>query len=176
MVTNPSRRLVWFSCGAASAVAAKLATDRYDACEVVYCDTLRTEHPDNARFFADVERWIGRPIRVLRSEEYTDIDDVFQRTRYMSGIAGARCTVELKKRPRETFQRINDIHIFGYTADEQHRADSFESQNPSLHVEWLLIDSDVSKAECHRRLADAGIAPPPRCTPSGSTTTTVSGA
>lgn len=29
------RRLVWFSCGAASAVAAKLAVDKYgDGCEV----------------------------------------------------------------------------------------------------------------------------------------------
>jgi hypothetical protein len=55
------RRLVWFSCGAASAVAAKLAVEKYeDACEVVYCDTMATEHPDNQRFFNDVERWIGQ--------------------------------------------------------------------------------------------------------------------
>lgn len=37
------RVLVWFSCGAASAVAAKLAVDKYrnDSVEVLYCDTLK---------------------------------------------------------------------------------------------------------------------------------------
>lgn len=60
---NLKRRLVWFSCGAASAVAAKLAVETYgDAVDVVYCDTLATEHPDNERFLRDVERWIGRSV------------------------------------------------------------------------------------------------------------------
>lgn len=152
------RRLVWFSCGAASAVAAKLAVEKYgDGCEVVYCDTIRTEHPDNARFFADVEKWIGRKIAVIRSETYRDIDDVFMKTRYMAGIKGARCTSELKKLPREAFQRSDDIHIFGYTTDEQKRADDFEDRNPALQVEWLLIDEGVTKAACLARLTEAGI-------------------
>lgn len=52
-----SRIVVWFSCGAASAVAAKLALEKYGtrAC-VVYCDTMKSEHPDNVRFFDDVQR------------------------------------------------------------------------------------------------------------------------
>jgi hypothetical protein len=155
------RRLVWFSCGAASAVAAKLAVDTYGVgCEVVYCDTMGAEHPDNARFFADVERWIGRPITVIRSETFPSVDSVFERTRYMSGIKGARCTVEMKKIPREAFQRTDDIHVFGYTSDETKRADSFEEQNPSLFVEWLLIDRGVSKAACLRMLEETGIALP----------------
>lgn len=55
MDLTPTRTLVWFSCGAASAVAAKLAVQKYGAaCEVVYCDTLSTEHPDNGRFLTDV--------------------------------------------------------------------------------------------------------------------------
>lgn len=38
------RRVVWFSCGAASAVAAKLAVEKYgDGCTVVYCDTSGDE-------------------------------------------------------------------------------------------------------------------------------------
>lgn len=155
------RRLVWFSCGAASAVAAKLAVEKYgDACEVVYCDTLNSEHDDNARFFADVERWIGRSITVIKSSKYASIDHVFEQRRYMSGVKGAICTVEMKKIPREAFQRIDDVHIFGYTSDEQKRADSFEDQNPSLKVEWILIDEGVSKYNCLTRLNDAGIALP----------------
>lgn len=155
------RRVVWFSCGAASAVAAKLAVEKYgDACAVVYCDTMATEHPDNARFFAEAENWIGRKIETVRSEKYATVDEVFERRRYMSGIAGAICTVEMKKIPRELLQRADDIHIFGYTADETQRAEQFEDGNPALSVEWILIDQFVTKADCLRRLAHAGIALP----------------
>lgn len=47
---NNSRVVVWFSCGAASVVAAKLAIEKYRerAC-VVYCDMMDSEHLDNAR-------------------------------------------------------------------------------------------------------------------------------
>lgn len=155
------RKLVWFSCGAASAVAAKLATEFYgDACEAVYCDTIRTEHPDNLRFFNDVEKWIGRKITVIRSAKFGTIDDVFEQTRYMAGIAGARCTTELKKLPREAFQRDSDTHIFGYTSDEQKRADDFERRNPALCVEWFLIDAGIDKARCLEILSEAKIALP----------------
>ena len=159
--TDDGRVLVWFSCGAASAVAAKLAVEAYgDRCEVVYCDTMATEHPDNARFFADVERWIGRPITVIRSEKYATIDDVFERTRFMSSPKGARCTTELKKLPRLAFQGARDVHIFGYTAEEQRRADAFEEYNPGLLVEWILIERGYHKAGCLRELELAGIALP----------------
>lgn len=152
------RRVVWFSCGAASAVAAKLGTERYgSACEVVYCDTLATEHPDNARFMTDVERWIGRKVTVIRSDRYATVDEVFERTRYMAGIAGARCTTEMKKLPREAWQRESDTHVFGYTADEYKRAVTFEENNPALCVEWLLIEAHITKAMCLARLQEAGI-------------------
>lgn len=155
------RHLVWFSCGAASAVAAKIAVETYGhKCEVLYCNTLATEHPDNSRFFTDVERWIGRKILLISSSKYRTVDEVFEKTRYMSGIKGARCTVEMKKVPREEYQQIDDVHIFGYTSDEQKRADQFERQNPSVQVEWLLIDNGISKNECLDRLKDAGIALP----------------
>lgn len=154
-----SRRVVWFSCGAASAVAAKVTVEKYgaDSCAIVYCDTLSSEHPDNARFFREVEAWVGVPFQTIRSRAYESIDEVFMRTRYMSGIKGARCTVELKKLPREQFQRADDIHIFGYTSDEQRRADTFEANNPAIHVEWVLIDAGIGKEDCLEKLGDAGI-------------------
>ena len=74
----------------------------------------------------DVERWIGRSVTIIKSAKYADIDDVFQRTKYMAGIGGARCTTELKKLPRVAWQDPDDIHVFGYTADEAKRADDFE--------------------------------------------------
>lgn len=155
-----SRRLVWFSCGAASAVAAKLAVDAYgERCEIVYCDTMATEHPDNRRFFDDVQRWIGREITVIRSQRYATVDDVFEKRRYMAGVKGALCTTEMKKFPREAFQDIDDVHVFGYTDDpsEVRRTERFEIANPSLKVEWILIDQGASKADCLMMLSEAGI-------------------
>lgn len=156
-----SRVLAWFSCGAASAVAAKMTVEKYGPrAEVVYCDTLATEHEDNARFFADVQRWLGRPITIIRAKKYATIDEVFIGERYMAGVAGAKCTTVMKKRPREVFQRNSDTHVFGYTVEETRRAETFEESNPGLVVEWLLIDGFIRKADCHRIIREAGIAAP----------------
>ena len=153
-----SRVLVWFSCGAASAIAAKLAVEKYgDRCEVLYCDTLAYEHPDNPRFLADVARWIGQDIKLLRSQKYTDIFDVFDKTGWLIGVGGARCTTELKKNVRKAYQRLGDLHVFGLTADEGKRIERFEDENPDLDVEWILADQNVTKKDCYRRLQDASI-------------------
>lgn len=156
-----SRALAWFSCGAASAVAAKLAVAKYGAeCEVLYCDTFMFEHRDNLRFFDDVERWLRQPIKLLRSQKYLDIYDVFEKTKWLVGPKGARCTTELKKNVRKAYQRPDDIHVFGFTADEAHRVTRFNAENPELFAEFPLIDAGITKADCHRRLAEAGIGIP----------------
>ena len=139
-----SRVVAWFSCGAASAVAAKLVLEKYGSrAHVVYCDTLASEHPDNRRFFVECERWFGRPIEVIRSDEYANVDDVFERRRYMSGQDGAVCTVKMKKLPREAWQRESDTHVFGYTLEEQVRAEKFERNNPALPPDIDGPDDDI---------------------------------
>lgn len=158
---DQKRVLAWFSCGAASAVAARLAIDQYgDAVQVLYCDTMATEHPDNQRFFTEVQQWLGRPIRRLHSDKYSDVDDVIEKTRYMSGIYGARCTVEMKKNPRIAYQQKGDIHVFGFTSEEKKRATNLQEDNPELLFAWPLIEQDVSKEECLFRIQEAGIALP----------------
>ena len=152
-----NRRIVWFSCGAASAVAAKIATDRYDNVAVVYCDLFSDEHPDNRRFFDDVQEWIGQPIRTIQSGKYSSVNDVFAARRYMAGIAGAPCTVEMKKVPRFAFQQPDDIHIFGFTSDEQHRITRFDEYNPGLATQHILSENEVTKAGCLAEIEDAGI-------------------
>ncbi len=153
-----SRVLAWFSCGDASAVAAKLAVVKYPSeCEVLYCDTFAYEHQDNRRFFRDVEHWLGRGIKVLRSLEYTDIYDVFESTRGLIGPKGARCTTELKKNVRVAYQHPDDIHIFGFTADEAHREERFRKDNPELFAEFPLIEAGLTKRDCHSIVREAGI-------------------
>jgi len=154
-----NRVVVWFSCGAASAVAAQLAVQRYGAARVVvvYCDMARDEHPDNVRFRRDIEQWLGIPVRVIASARYASVNDVFEQRRYMSGPKGALCTVEMKKIPRFAFQAADDLHVFGLSADEATRIQTFSANNPELSLAWLLLDAGITKAECFRRLAAAGI-------------------
>lgn len=156
-----SRAISWFSCGAASAVASKMMVAKYgDRCHVVYCDTMATEHPDNQRFFDDVQKWLGVIIHRVASDTYKTVDEVFEKTRYMAGIAGARCTTEMKKVPRYAFQQPDDIHTFGFTADEFRRIERFEFNNPELKVDWVLRDEGITKDDCYAIIKRAGIATP----------------
>lgn len=155
------RVVVWFSRGAASAVAAKLALAAYGTrCVVVNCNMDANEHPDNARFAKEVETWLGVSMVSIASQRYKDVDEVFVAERYMAGTDGARCTTEMKKVPRFAFQDPADIHIFGYTADEQDRIDDFTKANPELFLEWPLRDAGITKAECFGILKFAGIRRP----------------
>lgn len=157
---DEERAVAWFSCGAASAIAAKLMLEKYSGrCPtfVVYCDTSANEHPDNRRFLKDVERWLGHPITIVRSEKYRTCEEVWEARRYMSGIQGAPCTVELKKLPRRAFERPDDIDVFGLTADEQDRIRRFEETNLELKLDWILRDQGVTKQDCLRMIAEAEI-------------------
>jgi len=151
------RKIVWFSCGAASAVAAKIATQKYKNVIVAYCDTSANEHPDNMRFFADIEKWIGQPITKLNNPKYTDTWDVWNKTGYLVGVAGARCTSELKRAVRVAFEQDGDTQMFGYTIEETKRAKLFEKNNPEIKTEWPLIAEGLSKSDCLGMLWRAGI-------------------
>ena len=148
-----------FLVGAASAVAAKLAVEKYgrECVCVVYCNLLKDEHEDNARFLQDVEKWVGLPITVINSIKYESVDDVFEDTRYMSGVKGARCTQEMKRIPRLKFQREGDTHIFGFHAEEEKRMREFDLNNLGLRTDWILRERRISKQDCYRILQEAGI-------------------
>ena len=150
-----SRTLAWFSAGAASAVATKLALANGPV-TIAYCDP-GSEHPDNLRFLADCEAWFGQPIVRLKSDKYADTWDVWTRTRYLNGPTGARCTIELKKRLRQQFERPDDVQVFGYTVEEQHRADRFRTVNPDVMLSTPLIDAGLTKSDCLAIIDRAGI-------------------
>ena len=155
------RVVCWFSCGVTSAVAAKLSLSDFADHEVriVYCDT-RSEHPDNARFLADCEKWYGQGIEVLRSEKYLDIWDVFERTKFLVGPSGARCTTELKKVVRRSYERPGDLQVFGFDSAEQGRADRFRENNVEIDLRTPLLDRGLSKADCADIVLRAGIEVP----------------
>ena len=154
-----SRVVCWFSCGAASAVATKLAIAElglFHEVIVVRCG-IKEEHPDNERFAADCEKWFGQPILTEIAKEYDgSVYNVITKRKYISGIDGAPCTMLLKKQVRERFQQPTDIHVFGYCAEEQDRYDDFLDAN---NIECLvpLIDRKISHADCLGMLQNAGI-------------------
>lgn len=84
---------------------------------------------------------------------------VWKKTGWLVGINGARCTTELKKLVRRKFERPDDIQIFGFTADEQDRADLFKRNNPEIDARFPLIERSLTKADCHAVLDKHGIAP-----------------
>lgn len=154
------RVIVWFSCGAASTVAAKLTIEQFGQTHdvrVVCCDTRPSENSDNYRYSREVEQWLGQEITYIRNDEFGTVDDVFDKHRYMNGVRGARCTVELKKKPRFAYAKPDDIHVFGFTFDEQRRVRDFEQRNPELNLLWPLVDNLITKQDCYRRLESAGI-------------------
>jgi hypothetical protein len=140
------RTVVWFSCGAASTTAAMLTLKQTPAI-LVYCDT-GGEHPDNWRYMHDVEMALGVSVQVIRNEKYSSHWDVFEKTRWLNGPLGARCTVELKKVPRYDFQREDDIQVFGYTLDEKDRAARLMEAYPEIHASFPLIKYGLKKKDC----------------------------
>lgn len=156
-----SRILVHFSCGAASAVAAKIAVTAYpDRAEVIYCDLSADEHPDNARFLGDVERWIDRKVIVLRHPKYRTVEEAWRGERYIVGVFGAACTRVLKREVGDRYARPDDVHVFGYTADERGRIADIEAFSPKLRFLWVLAGAGITKQECYSILTANGIALP----------------
>lgn len=156
-----SRIVCWFSCGAASAVATKLSIQKHKEVTIAYCET-GSEHPDSERFLLECEQWFGIPITRIKSETFSNTWEVWEKRRYLAGINGAPCTVELKVSPRLAFQRPTDTHVFGYTADKSDadRADRFRNNYPELLVETPLIEKGLVKESCLAMIAGAGIKPP----------------
>lgn len=153
-----SRIVCWFSCGAASAVATKLAISQYGTKNIVIARCIvREEHPDNERFAADCEKWFGMPITNLIAEKFDgSIYEVFRQRRYISGIAGAPCTLELKKNVRIAFQKPTDKHVFGYCAEEQARWDAFIDAN-NIDAVSPLIERGLEHSDCLSMIEQAGI-------------------
>jgi hypothetical protein len=153
-----TRDLCWFSEGIASAIATKFWLQDHPEALVVHCDT-GSEDEDNARFRADCARWFNREIITLKNPDFEDTHSVYRKRRYMSGIAGAPCTMEMKVTPRLEFQRPDDVHVFGYTWDSRdiERFDALKRQYPDLTVCAPLIEREISKANCLALLHDAGL-------------------
>jgi hypothetical protein len=155
-----SRIVCQFSCGAASAVATKLALAQYrDTHEVVIVNAeIVEEHPDNRRFLADCEGWFGRPITVLRDKKYgASTRALFRKRRYLKGRRGAPCSLALKRELLATYEQPGDTLVLGYTAEEQGRFDDWIDANNHKRAIAPLIEAKLGKADVLAMVERAGL-------------------
>ena len=153
---------VWFSCGAASAVAAKKTIELYgqDNTIRVVNNPIKEEHVDNQRFLKDVEQWLGVEIEYAINPKFPDAscETVWQERKFMSGVFGAPCTLHLKRNAREVWEIKNptDYIVLGFTADEDKRANRFRKTNKQPLL-TPLIDHGITKQGCFDILMFEGI-------------------
>lgn len=152
---------VWFSCGAASAAALKLTVEKYGAKSVrAINNPVVEEHHDNRRFARDVADWAGVEIETALNSNYplASVVDVFDRRKGMAFPHGAPCTVELKKRARQEWEKNNrvDWHVLGFTSEERKRHERFVMTERD-NVLPILIDAGMTKDDCANMIRRAGI-------------------
>lgn len=153
------RIVCWFSCGAASAVATKIAIAENVGklpLIIAYTEVIE-EHSDNKRFLADCEKWFGQEIIILGNDKYKrSIYETFK-TSAMNIKGSAPCTQKLKKQVRIKFEQPTDRQVFGYTAEEQNRLDRFIDANNDVDIWTPLIDKGLGKEDCLAMLKNANI-------------------
>lgn len=153
---------VWFSSGAASAVAAYKTLEQYGSTHEIRIvnNPVAEEDSDNLRFLKDVSTWLGVEIETASNPKYPNNSavDVWDKRKYMSGVAGAPCTLELKKNARYIWEKQNkpDFHVLGFTFEERKRHERFV-QTERSNVLPVLIDLKITKADCYKILLSEGI-------------------
>lgn len=153
-----SRIVAQFSCGAASAVAAKIAVAEHGDAVTILNAEVENEDRDNRRFLADFERWINRRVTVLRDTKFgANIHNVFRTVGFMKGPRGASCTTRIKRGLLRTFEQPGDVLVLGFTAEEQDRLDDFREAWPNRPAIAPLIERGITKSDCKAMVMRAGI-------------------
>lgn len=158
-------KILWFSCGVTSAVACKLAVEKYgkENCHIAYIK-INSAHIDNDRFIKLCEYWYNAKVHVYQSEKFKDQFDVMRKKKFINSPFGAPCTLELKKKVRQKIEKQikYDGQIFGFEFEKKeiNRAIRFQEQYPASMPIFPLIDRKLTKAECLAILESAGIDKP----------------
>lgn len=148
------------SAGVSSFVAGWLAKDIID--EWIYID-VDDQHEDSMRFIKDCEKAIGKQITVLKSKEYTSVEQcvrVFGGFRSLNG-GGSEfipCTAWMKKRVRQEWENEHPdysiTYVWGFDYDERNRAARMEEMHPEYNHLFPLIEKQLSKEDVHGYFAE----------------------
>lgn len=133
-----------------------MAIEKYGKVDINYSDP-GSEHPDNARFMADCEKWFGQKIIITRSKKFSSVEELLDAGTFLVSHQGAPCTSELKRGPGDSILNPGDLEIFGYTIEEMHRLRRMQEVNFHRRIECPLIDRNLSKDDCFGILERVGI-------------------
>lgn len=120
----------------------------------IYID-IEDQHPDSIRFIHDIEKALNIEIEIVRSSEYSSVEDC---VRTFGGFKNAKngfapCTNWLKLRVRKEWEANHKgeplTYVWGFDADEKHRADRVVEANPQANHEFPLIEKKLSKEDVH---------------------------
>jgi hypothetical protein len=90
----------------------------------------------------------------VRNEKYgASVDEVWRRKRYIKNHFGAPCSGLLKREVIEAACEPADVHVFGFTVEEQDRAARFEVAGNL----FPLIRKNLTHADCLAMIERAGI-------------------
>ncbi len=147
-------KVCWLSAGVSSLVAGYLAKDVDD---YIYIH-VKEQHEDSLRFIKDCEKFLGKPVKIIESGS---VHETIKRTRFINGAYGARCTLELKKKLRQEWEKEYADHeityVWGYDLKETHRAERIKETYPEFNHEFPLIENRISKAQAHGILKGLGL-------------------
>ena len=160
-------KVCWLSAGVSSFIAGYLARDTID--EFIYID-VADQHPDSMRFIKDCKKVLNKKIEVIRSTEYSNVEDCIRRAGIVRMFNGyTPCTALLKKAVRrqwelQTMQQYNfDVeitYVWGMDANEKSRADKLKKTMFEFEHEFPLVDNHLTKQEAHGMCEALGVKRP----------------
>lgn len=151
----------WFSAGVSSAVATKLAIQKYGKIKIIYTH-IEDQHPDTMRFLKDCEKWFENEIEINQSP-LKNVENALLQSGFVNSPYGAPCTTKLKKRLRQEWEIDNPgehLYIWGFDLNEKHRADRLFDTMPNHEHEFPLIENNLIKSDVHGMIGKAGIKRP----------------
>lgn len=160
---NKKLKVCWISAGVSSFVAGYLERESVD--KFIYID-IADQHPDSMRFIKDCEKVLGKEIEILKSTEYSSVEDCVKAFNGFRNVhtGFAPCTNWLKKRVRKEWEynhRDYDItYVWGMDYNEKHRADRLTETMIEFDHCFPLIERGLTKEEAHGICAELGIKRP----------------
>lgn len=145
-------KVCWISAGVSSFVAGWLERSTID--EYIYID-IADQHPDSMRFISDCEKALDRQIKIIRSEEYRNVEECIRTFGSVRNVNSYfyPCTNWLKKRVRKRWEAEHageDItYVWGMDVNERHRAYRIVEGMPDFKHEFPLIERNLTKANAH---------------------------
>lgn len=152
--------ICWWSGGVTSAVACKIAIDIWgiDFVRIVFIDTYN-EDSDTYRFKNDCEKWYEKKIESISNPDYQNIEEVWQKYKGLNISVGATCSLHLKMKTREQFQKENNFsyQVFGFDIDEPKRVKSFTGSYEKINPIYPLLLFGYTKRKCIDIIEEEGM-------------------